>query len=108
MTMISYTMHTQHLSKLLKLDSRQTFRHNVCCHITCGTVDHINFFSGDSFSNKVMADINVLCPPPTLLRMMGARASSQLTDLKLLYVGGEELPKDVADVWSRGRQLENG
>ena len=52
--------------------------------------------------------INVLGPPPTLLRTMGERASSRLTELELLYVGGEELPKDVADVWSRGRRLVNG
>jgi non-ribosomal peptide synthetase-like protein len=52
--------------------------------------------------------ISVLCPPPTLLRAMGARSASRLSRLKLLYVGGEALPRDVADEWSRGRRLVNG
>ncbi|MFM9180426.1 MAG: non-ribosomal peptide synthetase, partial [Phycisphaerales bacterium] len=53
--------------------------------------------------------ITMLCPPPTLLRTLGlddpARA---LPDLRLVYVGGEALPEDVAERWSRGMRLENG
>src|SRR5260221_1098785 len=32
----------------------------------------------------------------------------ELPDVRLVYVGGEELTPDVAERWSRGRQLENG
>jgi len=53
--------------------------------------------------------VTVFCPPPTLLRATGcidpARA---LPDLKLLYVGGEALTRDVADLWAPGRRLSNG
>ena len=51
--------------------------------------------------------VNVMLTTPTLLRTMGPRASSQLTQLNYLCVGGEELTKDIADVWSRGRHMEN-
>lgn len=53
--------------------------------------------------------ISVFCPPPTQLRAMGCRdPQRELPDLRLLYVGGEALPRDVADRWARGRWLENG
>jgi amino acid adenylation domain-containing protein len=53
--------------------------------------------------------ISVFCPPPTLLRATGCRdPQRELPGLKLLYVGGEDLPRDVADRWARGRWLENG
>ena len=53
--------------------------------------------------------ISVLCPPPTLLRTTGCdRPWEALPDLRLLYVGGEALPQDVADRWGRGCQLVNG
>ncbi len=53
--------------------------------------------------------ITVLCPPPTLLRTTGCNDPEKaLPDLKLLYVGGEALPRDVADHWAKGRRLENG
>ncbi|MFO0874495.1 MAG: amino acid adenylation domain-containing protein [Phycisphaerales bacterium] len=53
--------------------------------------------------------ISVLCPPPTLLRSTGcADPLAALPDLRLLYVGGEALPQDLADLWARGRWLENG
>lgn len=53
--------------------------------------------------------ITVLCPPPTLLRTTGCREPHRdLPDLKLVYVGGEALSRDVADVWSVGLRLENG
>ena len=53
--------------------------------------------------------ISVFCPPPTLLRAAGCSdPHGALPDLKLLYVGGEALPRDVADAWSRGRSLVNG
>jgi non-ribosomal peptide synthetase component F len=42
--------------------------------------------------------ITVFCPPPTLLRATGCSdPEAALPDLKLLYVGGEALPQDVAD-----------
>jgi non-ribosomal peptide synthetase-like protein len=53
--------------------------------------------------------ISVFCPPPTLLRAMGCDdPQSALPDLRLLYVGGEALPCDIADHWGKGRQLVNG
>ena len=53
--------------------------------------------------------ITVFCPPPTLLRATGCEdPASALPELKLLYVGGEALPQDVADRWARGRRLVNG
>ncbi len=53
--------------------------------------------------------ISVLCPPPTLLRSTGCENPAEaLPDLKLLYVGGEALPQDVADRWAKNRRLENG
>ncbi len=53
--------------------------------------------------------VSVFCPPPTQLRSMGAiDPARSLPDLRLLYVGGEALPRDVADRWAPGRWLENG
>ena len=52
--------------------------------------------------------ITVLCPPPTLLRATGCdRPEQELPDLRLLYVGGEALPRDVADRWAKGRRGKN-
>ncbi|WP_421847488.1 amino acid adenylation domain-containing protein [Novosphingobium sp.] len=52
---------------------------------------------------------SVFCPPPTLLRSSGCRdPEAALPDLKLLYVGGEALPRDIADRWARGRRMVNG
>ena len=53
--------------------------------------------------------ITVFCPPPTLLRMAGCDDPAiALPELRLLYVGGEELPADVTARWAPGRRLENG
>ncbi len=53
--------------------------------------------------------ITVFCPPPTLLRATGcADPRAALPDLRLLYVGGEALPPEVAARWGPGRRLENG
>jgi non-ribosomal peptide synthetase-like protein len=53
--------------------------------------------------------INVFCPTPTLLRAMGCRdPERELPELRLVYVGGEALPRDIAERWARGRRLENG
>lgn len=53
--------------------------------------------------------ITVLCPPPTLLRAMSCEnPQTLLPQLKLLYVGGEALPRDVADRWAPGRRMVNG
>ena len=51
----------------------------------------------------------VFTPPPTLLRASGCTdPEAALPDLQLLYVGGEALPPDLADLWARGRWMENG
>ena len=53
--------------------------------------------------------ITVLCPPPTLLRATGCKDPlAALPQLKLLYVGGEALPQELADRWARGRRMVNG
>jgi non-ribosomal peptide synthetase-like protein len=53
--------------------------------------------------------ISVLCPPPTLLRATGcADPQRELPELRLLYVGGEALPPDVAERWAPGRRMVNG
>ncbi|MCE2881837.1 MAG: amino acid adenylation domain-containing protein [Planctomycetaceae bacterium] len=53
--------------------------------------------------------VTVLCPPPTLLRALACDDPARmLPAIRLLYVGGEALPQDVADLWSQGRRLENG
>jgi non-ribosomal peptide synthetase-like protein len=52
---------------------------------------------------------SVFCPPPTLLRSSGcSNPQAALPDLKLLYVGGEALPPDIAALWAQGRRLVNG
>ncbi|WP_112261325.1 non-ribosomal peptide synthetase [Lentzea terrae] len=53
--------------------------------------------------------VTVFCPPPTLLRAAACPdPQTALPDLRLLYVGGEALPDDVAELWSRGRRMVNG
>ena len=53
--------------------------------------------------------VTVLCPPPTLLRATGCKDPlAALPDLRLLYVGGEALPQELADRWARGRRMVNG
>ncbi len=53
--------------------------------------------------------ITVLCPPPTLLQATGCRDPQRaLPDLRLLYVGGEALPQELADRWATGRRMVNG
>ncbi|MEY4118294.1 MAG: hypothetical protein RLZZ116_1622 [Planctomycetota bacterium] len=53
--------------------------------------------------------ITVLCPPPTLLRTLACDDPARaLPEMRMVYVGGEALPTDVAELWSRGCRLENG
>src|SRR3989339_886558 len=53
--------------------------------------------------------ITVICPPPTLLKMkVATNPKVDLPDLKLVYVGGEALPREIADLWGRDLWLENG
>ncbi|MCB1188926.1 MAG: amino acid adenylation domain-containing protein [Leptospiraceae bacterium] len=53
--------------------------------------------------------ISVLTPPPTFLRTLACKEpNKELPFLKLLYVGGEPLTKDIVDLWADGRRLENG
>ena len=53
--------------------------------------------------------VTVFCPPPTLLRASGCGDPlAALPDLRLLYVGGEALPQDLADLWATGRRMVNG
>ena len=53
--------------------------------------------------------ISVLCPPPTLLRTMQCPSpATALPSLRLCYVGGEPLSKDLADAWGAALWLENG
>lgn len=53
--------------------------------------------------------ITVLSPTPTLLRSTGCDDPKRaLPDVRLVYVGGEALPDDVAERWAGGRCLMNG
>lgn len=53
--------------------------------------------------------VTVLCPPPTLLRTTGCEHPHlALPYVRILYVGGEPLPKDIVDLWAPGRRLVNG
>ncbi len=52
--------------------------------------------------------VTVFCPPPTLLRTMGCEHPERdLPELKRVHVGGEPLPRDVADHWAPGRCFVN-
>jgi len=52
--------------------------------------------------------VTVFCPPPTLLRTTGSEHPElALPDLKRVHVGGEPLPRDVADRWAMGRCFVN-
>ena len=52
--------------------------------------------------------ITVFCPPPTLLRATGCTdPARELPGLRLIFVGGEALPPELADRWARGRTLIN-
>jgi non-ribosomal peptide synthetase-like protein len=52
--------------------------------------------------------VTMFCPPPTLLRTTGCDSPErELPDLRLIHVGGEALPADVAERWSLGRCLVN-
>ena len=53
--------------------------------------------------------ITVFCPTPTMLRAAGCRdPAAELPGLRLVYAGGEAMPRDLADRWGSGRRLENG
>ena len=53
--------------------------------------------------------ITVFCPTPTMLRAAGCRdPAGELPALRLVYAGGEAMPRDLADRWGIGRRLENG
>jgi non-ribosomal peptide synthetase-like protein len=46
---------------------------------------------------------------PTLLRSTGCHhPDRELPDLRLVLVGGEAVPQDLADRWSKGRRMVNG
>ncbi|MFZ9838652.1 MAG: amino acid adenylation domain-containing protein, partial [Opitutaceae bacterium] len=52
--------------------------------------------------------ITVFCPPPTLLRATGCLdPARELPGLRMIFVGGEALPPELADRWARGRTLIN-
>ena len=53
--------------------------------------------------------ITVLSPTPTLLRSTGCEQPEvELPELALIYTGGEAIPQDLADRWSKGRRMVNG
>ncbi|MFM7134687.1 MAG: amino acid adenylation domain-containing protein [Planctomycetota bacterium] len=80
------------------------------CGATVVVADDATMRLGPDFLPWLVAErITMLCPPPTLLRTLGCDDPLRaLPDLRILYVGGEALPQDLADLWSRGRRLENG
>jgi non-ribosomal peptide synthetase-like protein len=53
--------------------------------------------------------ISLLCPTPTMMRSMGCEdPETELPDLSFVYTGGEALPQDLADRWSKRKRLVNG
>ena len=53
--------------------------------------------------------ISSISATPTLLRSTGChQPDRELPDLRLVLVGGEAVPQDVADRWSKGRRMVNG
>ncbi len=53
--------------------------------------------------------ITSISATPTLLRSTGCqRPDAELPDLRLVFVGGEAVPQDLADRWSTGRRIANG
>ena len=77
---------------------------------TVVVVDDERVRSGPDFLPWLRSEgITVWCPAPTMLRMTCSDDPVRdLPDVKLVYVGGEELTPDVSELWSRGRWLENG
>lgn len=73
-------------------------------------VDDERVRSGPDFLPWMRAEgITVWCPAPTMLRMTCSDDPVRdLPGVRLVYVGGEELPPDISELWSRGRWLENG
>ena len=52
--------------------------------------------------------VTIFSPPPTLLRTAGCtNPEKELPLLRRVHVGGEPLPLDVAEGWSRSRELLN-
>jgi len=53
--------------------------------------------------------VTFFSPPPTLLRAMACEdPAAELPDLACLYVGGEQMPQDLADRWARNKLVING
>jgi amino acid adenylation domain-containing protein len=77
---------------------------------TVVVVDDERVRSGPDFLPWLREErITVWCPAPTMLRMTCSDDPRRdLPDVKLVYVGGEELTPDVSELWSPGRWLENG
>jgi len=80
------------------------------CGATLVVVDDERVRSGPDLVPWLREEgISVWCPAPTMLRMTGSEAPERdLPGVRLLYVGGEELPPDIAARWAVGRRLENG
>ncbi|MCB9890753.1 MAG: amino acid adenylation domain-containing protein [Planctomycetes bacterium] len=56
-----------------------------------------------------VARATVLMPTPTLLRSMACKdPRSELPAMRLVYAGGEAMPRDVVDTWAPALHLENG
>jgi len=70
-------------------------------------IDDERVRSGPDFLPFLRAEkITVWCPAPTMLRMACCDdPARELPDVRLIYVGGEELTPDVADRWAPGRRL---
>lgn len=53
--------------------------------------------------------LTMLCPTPTMLRAMACEHPDvELPELATIYTGGEAVPQDLADRWSKGRRMING
>ena len=82
----------------------------LACGATLVAMDDATARLGPDLLGWLRAErATALTPPPTLLRATGCTdPARELPDLKLLYVGGEALPEDIAALWSRGIRMVNG
>ena len=82
----------------------------LACGATLVAMDDATARLGPDLTGWLRAErATALTPPPTLLRAMGCTDPvRELPDLRLLYVGGEALPGDIAALWAKGIRMVNG
>ncbi len=70
--------------------------------------DHTTRLGPDLIAWLQRERVTVFAPSPSLLRATGCgHPEKELPDLRLIHVGGEMLPPDVAERWAKGRRFVN-